>query len=86
VGLIFVNRSFSASLLTALRRPNRTLALVLLAVAAMLGLTMLWPVASNLFRFGPLHGDDLALTLSAGVFVLICLEFLKLLWRGRLLS
>ena len=36
VSLILVNRSFSASLLTALRRPNRTLAAVLAAVAASL--------------------------------------------------
>ena len=35
VSLIFVNRTFSASLLTALRRPNTALAWVLLAVGAM---------------------------------------------------
>lgn len=38
VSLILVNRSFRASLLTALQRPNRTL---LAAVAAILALTML---------------------------------------------
>lgn len=84
VSLIFVNRSFSASLITALCRPNRALALVLVAVVTMLSLTLLWPVASDLFRFGPLHWDDLALTLGAGVLVLVVLELLKLLWRGRL--
>ena len=84
VGLIFVNRSFSASLVTALRRPNRTLVLVLLAVVAMLSLTLLWPFARGLFRFGPLHADDLAVTLGAGVVVLVFLEALKFLharWR-----
>ena len=86
VSLIFVNRSFSASLVTALRRPNPVLALVLLAVATMLGLTLLWPFASSLFRFGPLHLDDLALTLGAGVLVLVFLELLKPLWRERLRS
>ena len=84
VGLIFVNRSFSASLITALRRPSPVLALVLLAVATMLGLTLLWPFASGLFRFGPLHLDDLALTFGAGVLVLVSLELLKRLWRTRL--
>jgi Ca2+-transporting ATPase len=83
IGLIYVNRSFSASLLTALRRPNPALALVLLSVTAMLSLTLLWPLASSLFRFGPLHFDDLALTLGAGVLVLICLELLKPLWREQ---
>ena len=83
VSLIFVNRSFSASLLTALRRPNPALALVLLSVTAMLGLTLLWPLARSLFRFGPLHSDDLALTLGAGVLTLVCLELLKPLWSEQ---
>ena len=52
VSLIFVNRSFGTSLVTALRRPNRALALVLLPVAMVLSLTLLWPFASGLFRFG----------------------------------
>ena len=86
VSLIFVNRSFSASLFTALRRPNPALALVLLAVVTMLSLTLLWPFASNLFRFGPLHWGDLALTLGAGALVLVFLEILKPLWRAQLRS
>ena len=83
VALIFVNRSFSASMLTALRRPNRALVLVLPAVAAMLATTLLWPMASGLFRFGPLHWDDLALTLGAGVAVFVILEIVKPLWRTQ---
>jgi P-type Ca2+ transporter type 2C len=86
VALIFVNRSFSASIWLALRRPNSALKYVLVAVAVILGLTMLWPMASRLFRFGPLHADDLALTLGAGIAVLVVLEFLKPLWRLRLRS
>jgi Ca2+-transporting ATPase len=84
VSLIFVNRSFSASILAALFRPNRALKFVLLGVAGMLGLTLLWPVARDLFRFGPLHLDDLVLTVAAGMAVLGVLEFLKALWRPRL--
>lgn len=84
VGLIFVNRSFSASLLTALIRPNRSLMIVVVAVASMLGGTLLWPFATSLFRFGPLHLDDLAVTIAAGFAVLACLELLKLFWRERL--
>ena len=86
VGLIFVNRSFSASLVTALRRPNPALSLVLLAVTTTLSVTLLWPFARGLFRFGPLHLDDLALTLGAGVLVLVFLELLKPLWRAQLQS
>ncbi len=84
VGLIFVNRSFSASIITALRRPNPALVWVLVSVTAMLGVTLLWPFARGLFRFGPLHWDDLALTLAAGVIVLVVLELLKPIWRARL--
>jgi Ca2+-transporting ATPase len=86
VSLIFVNRSFSASLLTGLRRPNAALAWVLLAVVVMLSVTLLFPPVSALFRFGPLHLDDLALTLGAGILVLAFLEALKSIWRGRLSS
>lgn len=84
VGLILVNRSFSSSLISALGRPNPTLAWILLAIAIILGLSLLWPTASRLFRFGPLHGDDLALTIAAGLGALIVLEMLKQLWRARL--
>jgi P-type Ca2+ transporter type 2C len=84
VSLIFVNRSFSASLITALRRPSAALGWVLLAVPVMLSLTLLFPPVSVLFRFGPLHLDDLALTLGAGVLVLVFLEGLKSIWSGRL--
>jgi Ca2+-transporting ATPase len=84
ISLIFVNRSFGASLIDAFRRPNQALAWVLSAVTGVLALTLLWPFASNLFRFGPLHLDDLALALSGGVVVLVVLETLKPLWRARL--
>ena len=84
VSLILVNRSFSTSLVAAFRRPNPTLAWILLTVLIVLGLSLLWPAASTLFRFGPLHADDLVLTLATGIGVLIVLETLKYLWRTRL--
>jgi Ca2+-transporting ATPase len=80
VSLIFSNRSFSASLSGALLRPNPALMLVLATVAAALSLTLLWPTAGNLFRFGPLHGDDLAIAFGAGLLMLALLELLKPLW------
>lgn len=84
VALIFVNRSFSASLVAAFRRPNPALIVVLAVVVVTLSLTLLWPFAMDLFRFGPLHIDDLALTLSAGAVVLGLLELFKPLWRRQL--
>jgi Ca2+-transporting ATPase len=47
---------------------------------------MLWPFANELFAFGPLHADDLALTLGAGFIALVVLEMLKPLLRPRLHS
>ena len=82
VGLILVNRSFSASVWTALRRPNPTLIWILLTVAGILALALKWPFAAELFRFGPLHLDDLAITVGAGILVFACLDVLKFL-RGR---
>jgi P-type Ca2+ transporter type 2C len=83
VALIFVNRSFSASIGTALFRSNRALKYVLSMIVGILALTLAWPAARDLFRFGPLHADDLALTLGAGFLVLLILEIMKPLWRGR---
>ena len=86
VSLILVNRSFSASLRSALSRPNRTLAAVLAVVAVILALTLLWPFANRLFAFGPLHPVDLVLTLGAGFVALIVLEMLKPLLHPSLPS
>ncbi len=79
ISLIFVNRSFSSSLIEAFQRPNPALILGLIAVAILLALTLLWNPLMKLFRFGPLHADDLALTISAGLFVLVLLELMKLM-------
>ena len=53
------------------------------AVAAMLGITLLWPFASGLFRVGPLHWDDLALTLGVGTVVHVVLEIAKPIRRAN---
>ena len=83
VALIFVDRSFSSSLLQAFVRPNTALKYVLSGVAAILTLTLAWPAAARLFRFGPLHADDLALAVAAGLLVLVVLEVFKPRWARR---
>jgi len=77
VSLIFVNRSFSTSLVEAFTRPNRTLAIIVLFVTAVLALSLAWPAAADLFRFGPLHADDLAVTVAAALVSLVLLELSK---------
>jgi Ca2+-transporting ATPase len=80
--LILVNRSFSSSMLKALLRPNLSLWLLLSGVAAILAVSLTWPPAMGLFRFGTLHLDDLGLTLLAGLAVLTVLEVIKPFWRA----
>jgi Ca2+-transporting ATPase len=77
VSLIFVNRSFTSSLVEAFTRPNRVLALIILFVTAVLALSLTWPAAASLFRFGPLHTDDLAITVAAALVSLVLLEVSK---------
>jgi hypothetical protein len=48
----------------------------------MLAVTLLIPFVSNLFRFGPLHVDDLLFTFGACVVVLVAIELIKPLWRA----
>jgi Ca2+-transporting ATPase len=81
VALIFTNRSFGTSIASALLRPNGALKFVIAGVTSTLALTMLWPAARALFRFGPLHADDLSVAVAAGVVMLIGLEALKPLLR-----
>ncbi len=83
--LIFVNRSFSASLIEAVRG-NRVLWLVLSTTGVLLGGALAWLPARGLFQFGPLHADDLAVCAGAGVGLLFILDLLKPLWRRRLES
>lgn len=84
VSLILVNRSFSTSLITAIRQANGMLAWILAAVGCILALSLLVPTVRGLFNFGPLHWDDLSLTLGAAAVTLVVLEFAKTFWRDRL--
>jgi Ca2+-transporting ATPase len=79
--LILVNRSFSSSLLGAIRRPNLFLWLLLAPVAVLLAITLTWPPAMHLFRFGAFHIDDLAVSMAAALGVLLIMEAIKPLWR-----
>ncbi len=81
VALIFVNRSSSASILTAITRPNRALAVALPIVAVLLAVTVFWAPARDLFNFGVLEPQWLVIPLGAGVVVLLSLEILKPIWR-----
>ena len=46
-------------------------------VTAVLALSLTWPAAASLFRFGPLHANDLAITVAASLVSLVLLEISK---------
>ena len=84
IGLILVNRSYRSSLVTALFSPNPALWLVVAVATAVLSVALFWPPAQNLFRFGPLHADDLAISFTATALLLGMLEMIKSIWQGAL--
>jgi len=84
ISLILVNRSFSTSLITAFQRPNPMLGWIFAAVGAILTLSLLTPAIRRLFRFGPLHSNDLTFAFGAALALLALLELTKIFWRDRL--
>jgi len=77
LGLVLVNRSLSASIFAAFARPNPALWWVVAATALILAAVILFPPAREVFRFGPLHADDLAVALGSGLLMLLLLEAAK---------
>jgi Ca2+-transporting ATPase len=85
LAMILVNRSFGASLRTALFRHNAALGWVLLAVPAVALLILVLPWARELLGFGSLAPGDLLPAVGVGIAVLLLLEILKPV-AGRLFS
>jgi Ca2+-transporting ATPase len=77
VSLIFVNRTFSPSLLATFRRKNPALGIILVGVVGILAIVLLWPTARTIFEFGQLPLNQTGIALGAGVSLLIILELLK---------
>jgi Ca2+-transporting ATPase len=81
LALILVDRSQSSSIITAVRRPNRALAVVLPLVAALLSVALFWQPARDLFGFAALDPRFLAVPPLAGLALLLVLQALKPLWH-----
>jgi Ca2+-transporting ATPase len=60
LGAILANGSLSGSLVDTIRRASATFWVLLGGVTAALAIALLWPPARALFRFGPLHLDDMS--------------------------
>ena len=61
----------------AFRRRNAALWSVTAASAAILALVVAIPPVREVFHFGPLHPDDIAVALGCGVAILLLLEGFK---------
>ena len=78
LGLILANRTVARSVFAALSPPNTALGLVLGGAAGLLVAVVAVPSLRELFRFGVLHPDDVAVVIAASLVGLIWLEALRL--------
>lgn len=84
--LILVNRRFSTSMMSALKRPNPTLSIVLGSVALILIATQFVRSVGDLFTFGIVRPQTMLLIAIASVATFLLLERLKPMWGNRLLE
>ncbi|MFA5864154.1 MAG: cation-translocating P-type ATPase [Phycisphaerae bacterium] len=83
LGLILINRSWTRTMFSMLKSPNRALWYVLGGAMIFLGLVLNIPFLRNLFLFEKLGLNDLVICLGAGIVSIIWFEFLKILNRRR---
>ncbi len=83
LALVYVNRTFGASPLTALANPTRALVLVPVLVTSALLIVFLFLPARELFSFGPLHPEGALYALVSASSVFLILETLKMLLFHR---
>lgn len=81
LGLIMTNRSWSHSILSTLRKPNKALWWVVAGTLIFLSLVLYVPFLRNMFRFSKLHPIDLFICLAAGISSIIWFEGLKIFKR-----
>jgi P-type Ca2+ transporter type 2C len=83
LGLIFVNRSWTHTVLGGLAGRNPALWWVAIGTAGALALLLAVPGARDLFQFSVLHPSDFGVALGAGVLSVVWFEIYKLVMRRR---
>jgi Ca2+-transporting ATPase len=77
LGLILSNRFWSKNVLASLRYKNTALFIIIAATLAILTLVIYAPFLRELFHFGILHPNDLALCFGAGIVCILWFEAVK---------
>jgi Ca2+-transporting ATPase len=80
--LILTNRSWTRTIFSMFREPNRALCWVVGGAAAGMGLILYLPFLRTLFHFNALHAADVAICVGAGIVSILWFEMLKL-WHAR---
>jgi Ca2+-transporting ATPase len=83
LGLIFVNRSWSRTVLATLRSPNAALWWVTGGAVLVLSLALYVPFLRDLFRFSVLHPIDILICVAAGVVSVLWFEVMKAVMARR---
>jgi Ca2+-transporting ATPase len=86
LGLMLTNRSWSEGMAAIVGTPNSVLWWVTAGAVAFLALVLNVPALCSLFRFSPLHLNDIFVCFSLGIFSILWFELFKLLNRKKLLQ
>jgi P-type Ca2+ transporter type 2C len=86
LGLILTNRSWSRTIVSSIRVPNRSLWYVVVGALAFLGLALYVPFLRGLFKFSVLHPIDLLICLAGGVVSIAWFEVFKFVRNHGLLA
>jgi len=86
LGLILTNRSWSRTIPSTMKMPNKALWWVLGGATAFMAAALYVPLLRGLFHFTALNAENLALCLAAGVASVLWFESVKVLkaWRGNI--
>ena len=86
MGLILINRSFSASIFNAILKPNRSLWVLLSSVSTILVIVVIWTPARQLFHFGQFDWHLFGISVLASIVTLLILEAIKKQWFSTLIK
>jgi len=83
LGLVLINRSFSAGSLSLLKGVPRIFYTISAGVSVLLAAAVVWPPAGEIFQFGAFHGAELLVVFASLVLLILVLEAVKSMWPNR---